>query len=730
MAEVTSSRAAGERWGHLSELLIALTQAETCGAALASAVDALAAAFPGAAVEVRESGGAPRGLRCLSVPLSSRAGLVLRAERAEPFEEGDDLLVAAAARALDVALERITAADTERSLRRSLTHQRMLLDHLGRIERAIVDRVPLSEVLQDVCEAAAALLGDEVSALRLVDPDDQGAMVMVAEVGVPETALLASRTPVSEGISGRAVADGELVISDDYRRSDAARAPLLAGGITSAMSAPVFGGGRVIGALTVATGRPRGPYTEEERAVLVALAAHAGLALNDARTLDALHATLRDALRAATHDPLTNLPNRAILFQHLDEAIRLRRPGASVSVLVVDLDRFKAVNDSLGHDTGDEVLREVATRLRRSVRPTDLVARLAGDEFVVVCPGLHGEIDAIGLADRIANELSRPIAAGGHDVIVTCSVGISHGDGDDIAGDQLLRDADMAMYRAKERGADRIEVFGGSLRSAVRARLDVEHALRGALGRGELRLEYQPVVDPHGRTTTVEALLRWDHADRPTSPAEFIPIAEETGLIVPIGAWVLRTACAQIASWRRSEPSLSDVRAAVNVSMRQFAHDDFVTSVADTLAATGLDPAALCLEVTESMLLDDVSHAVRTLLGLKDLGVAIAIDDFGTGYSSLANLRRFPVDVLKIDRSFVEHLASEPEESAILAAVAELGRALGVAIVAEGVETEAQLAELQRLGITSWQGYLFSRPKPAEDLLGWLRDRAPAALAG
>jgi len=455
-----------------------------------------------------------------------------------------------------------------------------------------------------------------------------------------------------------------------------------------------------------------------------------GIVLSSIRLTRPVQALRHHAMR----DPLTGLPNRGELTERLADALQTLRDGESIGLLFCDLDHFKVVNDSLGHPAGDELLREVADRFRSCLRTGDTVARLGGDEFVVLV-GSSSDADEVAgrLAERILRTVGRPVLlTSGHQVTPSLSIGIRTNDDRDADPALLISDADAAMYEAKSNGRSGAAAFDPAMRQAALDRLVADTELRRAIDEGELRCAFQPEIDLQtGALFSLEALVRWQHPERGLlGPAAFMDVAECTGLIVPIGAWVLRTACAQIASWRRSEPSLSDVRAAVNVSMRQFAHDDFVTSVADTLAATGLDPAALCLEVTESMLLDDVSHAVRTLLGLKDLGVAIAIDDFGTGYSSLANLRRFPVDVLKIDRSFVEHLASEPEESAILAAVAELGRALGVAIVAEGVETEAQLAELQRLGITSWQGYLFSRPRPAEDLLGWLRDRAPAALAG
>ncbi|HVM09767.1 MAG TPA: EAL domain-containing protein [Acidimicrobiales bacterium] len=752
------------RWVNLSEFITNVSAARSERDAMRVAVERAAASFVGAVAAivdrdgVVESCGVPDvvpvdGLpallegvdaaHSLEIPgigechalvarVAARPHAVLLVARpAEPFTRKDVVLLRSMGRALSLTLGLVSALEEERALRESLQERQALLERLARIQRSIVHRAPLQEVLQAICEGAAALTGDEVVGLRLVDPDDPDRLVLVADVGVPDDVRAAiARQKLSEGVGGRAVLEERLVVADDYSRTEFALPAFQKTGLGAAMAAPVIEGRRVVGSLTVATYARNRRYSQAEQEALLAFAEHASLALNDARTVDALHSTLRDALHSATHDPLTGLPNRSILFEHLEEVLSARRGDDGIAVLFIDLDRFKAVNDSLGHDIGDRVLVAVARRLRSAVRPVDLVARLAGDEFVVVCSGLHGEVDAIGLADRISHEVSSPIALPGRDVIVTASIGIAQTGDADLTADQLLRDADMAMYRAKERGSDRIEVFGGSLRSAVRARLDLEHALRQAIMREEFRIVYQPVVDlSDGRPQSLEALVRWEHAGRLISPADFIPVAEETGLIVPIGGWVLREACEQVAHWRRISPLLAGIGVAVNVSMRQFADEAFVGVVAETLDATGLEPAALSLEVTESMLLDDVDHGIRTLRDLKDLGVRLAIDDFGTGYSSLAYLRRFPVDILKIDRSFVEHLGSEPEEGAVLAAIVALGNALGLGVVAEGVETGLQVDELRRLGIEGAQGYYFARPARADEARPWVERALSVELA-
>ena len=675
----------------------------------------------------------------LAAPVAASPGAVLVIARDRPeFELEDVVLVRGMARALSLTIGLLATLDEERELRQSLQERQALLERLAQIQRSIVHRAPLTDVLRAVCQGASALTGDEVVGLRLLDPDDAERLVMVADFGIEEASRpLLARSKLTEGVGGRAVLEERLVVADDYAAFPFAHEHFVHDGLQAAMAAPVLEGRRVIGSLTVATYRAGRRYSKAEQEALLAFAEHASLALNDARTVEALHSTLRDALLQATHDPLTGLPNRSILFEHLEELFRLHRPDIpggsiedSVALLFIDLDRFKAVNDSLGHDVGDRVLVTVANRLRSAVRPSDLVARLAGDEFVVVCSGLHGQVDALGLADRIAREVAVPIAVAGRDVVVTASIGIAQlSSGSPMTADQLLRDADMAMYRAKERGSDRVEVFGRNLRSEVRERVDLEHALRRAILREEFRIEYQPIVELHtGTTLGVEALLRWEHDGRLVPPANFIRVAEETGLIVPIGGWVLRSACEQVAMWR-SLPGLEDLSVSVNVSMRQFEDDAFVDGVTESLAATGLDAQALWLEVTESMLLDDVEQGIATLRRLRERGVRLAIDDFGTGYSSLSYLRRFPVNALKIDRSFVEHLEDDPVQGVILEAIVTLGQALAMTVVCEGIETAAQLREIHRLGMHAAQGYHLAPPLSPAAALSWLRERDAAGVA-
>ncbi len=423
---------------------------------------------------------------------------------------------------------------------------------------------------------------------------------------------------------------------------------------------------------------------------------------------------------AYLHDSLTGLPNRTLFTYRLAYALaRGRGKLGSVAVLVLDLDRFKAINDALGHEIGDEVLVSVAGRLVDADGTAEIIARLGGDEFLVLFDGDGAEADAVAFAGRALEALSAPIVAGTSEVFITASIGIALTSTTVREATPLLSNADAAMYQAKARGGGTTEVFGEAMRVTVLDRLTTEHSLHRALERSELRLFYQPVVEISvGRAIAVEALIRWDHPEQGlVVPNRFIPVAEETGLIIPIGAWVLAEACEQLKAWEDIDARGLGTAVAVNLSARQIDHPDLVDTVAQILARTGLAPANLTLEITESALMNDAAGALGVLRALKDLGVSLAIDDFGTGYSSLSYLQRFPLDILKVDKTFVDELGLNPEGSEIVTAVINLAHALGLQVIAEGVETEVQLEELQRLGCDFAQGYLFSRPVPAADLL-------------
>jgi diguanylate cyclase (GGDEF)-like protein/PAS domain S-box-containing protein len=416
---------------------------------------------------------------------------------------------------------------------------------------------------------------------------------------------------------------------------------------------------------------------------------------------------------AALHDTLTGLPNRALFHDRLGLALRrTERRSGSVAVLFCDLDRFKIVNDSLGHDAGDRLLVDVAHRISAALRPADTVARFGGDEFTILCEDIAGEIEAATIAQRIVDVFREPFLLEDGEVFLATSLGIAIARGGDERAEDLIRDADAAMYRAKERGKGRYEIFDEAMRADAVARLETESALRRALERGELRLHYQPQIDlATGAISGFEALVRWEHPVRGLlGPAAFIPLAEETGLIVGIGEWVLREACTEARRWPQP------LMLAVNLSARQLAQPDLVAMVRRALAETGTDPSTLCLEITESAVMESGAATTAQLRALKSLGVQLAIDDFGTGFSSLAHLRRFPVDVLKVDGTFVAGLGREPQDASIAAAVISLAHALGLKTVAEGVETEQQLAILEELGCDLGQGYLFGRPLPPDEV--------------
>ena len=419
----------------------------------------------------------------------------------------------------------------------------------------------------------------------------------------------------------------------------------------------------------------------------------------------------------AYHDSLTQLSNRAHFDEQLNRAIARvqRHPAQRFAVMYLDFDRFKLVNDSLGHRAGDELLVNVGRRLRNMLRPTDVLARLGGDEFAILVEDLVRQRDAIDLAERVHRELEKPIKLGAMDVTVSASIGITFSTNNYQSSDQIVRDADIAMYKAKSRGKAQYAVFDSSLHRHVAEQLQLEQELRRALGQGQLMLEYQPICTLKDRKLTgFEALVRWNHPERGLlEPASFIPVAEETGLIVPLGNWVLFEACRQLGQWR-SIRNGSEINMSVNVSSLQLTHPDFVSQVGNALQAAELRPSQLTLEVTESVLMNGIENAVTTLTGLRQMGVTLSIDDFGTGYSSLSYLATLPIDALKIDRSFIDRMSRDGEGSEIVKAIFKLGQALSKQVYAEGIETSAQLALLQELGCEFGQGFLLSRPVGAE----------------
>jgi len=436
---------------------------------------------------------------------------------------------------------------------------------------------------------------------------------------------------------------------------------------------------------------------------------------------------------AAFHDSLTNLPNRALLADHLRLAIERsrRRDDHLFGVLFLDLDRFKTLNDSLGHAAGDRLLVEVARRLERCSRPTDTVARLGGDEFAVLLDGLESQYDAVRVAERVQEEVVRPFYLGGHEVYTAASIGITlstHGYDDP---ENVLRDADTAMYRAKEKGKARYELFDAEMHADALARLRLENDLRRAVEHREFDVYYQPIVAlSTGRLSGFEALVRWRHPERGlVMPSEFIPLAEETRIIADIGEFVLRESCRQLSEWRELLSSHHSLTISVNLSSKQLTKPGLVESVRQILRETGLPPQCLKLEITESAVMDNAESAATLLTQLRSLGLQLSIDDFGTGYSSLSYLHRFPVDTLKIDRSFVSRMGEDGENAEIVRTIVTLASNLGMTVIAEGVETEQQHAQLEALTCAYGQGYLYSKPVDAESALSLIRQNQSAPLS-
>ncbi len=421
----------------------------------------------------------------------------------------------------------------------------------------------------------------------------------------------------------------------------------------------------------------------------------------------------------AYYDPLTNLPNRRLFHDRLGVAIaHAKRSDEKLAVMFVDLDRFKRINDTLGHDVGDVLLQEVAERLLSVVREDDTVSRMGGDEFTLLLTGLDEPDRVVACARRITELMAEPVPAGDQELIVSCSIGISiyPNDGGDI--EELVKNADTAMYRAKEAGRNNYQLYSPAMNARSMEHLAMELSLHKALEREELEVYYQPLLGgDNGQLMGAEALIRWNHPELGrVPPADFIPLAEETGVIVPIGEFVLRQACRQIKLWQ--EQGRGEINVSVNVSACQFRQEDFVQSVAGVLEEEAIDSSLLTLELTESMLVDDALENIQTMTALRKMGLNLAIDDFGTGYSSLSYLRRFPVNKLKIDRAFVRDIADNEEDASIVSAVIALGHSLGLEVVAEGVESEAQLTMLRQNDCDLIQGFLYSEPVDAESFEG------------
>ncbi|HET9153319.1 MAG TPA: EAL domain-containing protein [Solirubrobacterales bacterium] len=599
----------------------------------------------------------------------------------------------------------------EAELQRALSQQAVVA-RLG--ERALQDGDP-----QELMEIATELIRkvEAIHSACIWELDRDGRRLNL-RAGLEEAAIGAGRrvSASRDSHAGAALDTGTHAVVGDWEQETRHTMPpvLRAFGAASSLAVVIDGKTRPFGVLDVhATERHRFsakdvPFVQAAANVLA----------------DAIERHNADqALRyRVLHDALTGLPNRLSFVDSLGESLgRAAISGSPVGILFLDLDHFKLINDSLGHHAGDALLRAVAPRLRSHLRPGDIVARFGGDEFGILIDRLADEGEAMAIADRVAAAFAQPFGIDGVEHFVSASIGVAVAGGSGerpVNAELLIRDADAAMYRAKEGGRSRSVLFDAEMRAAAMKRLEIERDLRQALDRDELALYYQPVVNLRSSEIDgLEALVRWRHPERGMlDPAEFVSIAEDSGMIEPIGRWVQERACRQALTWQQLRPDARPFDVAVNLSARQAAHRDLPSVVEEVLARTGLDPIHLRLEITESVLVDESATAISSLEALSELGVRLVLDDFGTGYSSLAYLNRFPFDALKIDRSFVEALGIEQEATAIVEAIIGMARGLSLEVIAEGVESEVQLSELQRLGCDYAQGHLFHAAMPEREV--------------
>ena len=578
----------------------------------------------------------------------------------------------------------------------------------------------LDTLIDEVVTTVAATLELELCAVWQLRPGEQ-ALNLVSSTGFHSS--LPRRASMSAATGTRAAyvlsTQKPVVVENLGTETRFAREKLLLdNGVVSGVSLIIEGPEQPFGMLGAHSRKER-DFNADEVNFLVAISNLVSAAVDR-------HHEEELSRHAALHDPLTGLPNRTLALDHLALALgRRQRHDVSVAALMLDLDRFKVINDSLGHAAGDELLLALAARLRDSLRPGDTIARLGGDEFVVICEVAGGTFEIIALAERMAAAVCRPFGLKSGDHFVSASIGIAVSMTTEDTPESLIRDADAAMYRAKQRGPGRHELFDATMRSQVLRRLQTEIELRRALEREELRVYFQPIFDlVSGNPFAIEALVRWEHPRHGLlPPLRFIPIAEETGLIAELGRRVLEQACRRGAEFQQRFGIPLQVY--VNTSGRQIENPLFPEEVAGINENSELLPGTLKLEVTESVLIEGTDASTTVLLKLHEQGLGLVLDDFGTGYSSLSQLKQFPLDAIKIDRSFTDRLASNDQDRAIVKAVIEMSRALDISVVAEGVETEAQLQQLRLLGCEQVQGYLLCRPLPAADIATFLGERFP-----
>ncbi len=653
-------------------------------------------------------------------------------------EEGaftDDLveLLARLAENVSFALDNFDRADEKARSEQQKERLTRMFAALSATNEAIMRAKSRSQLFGLVCEAAANGGKFTSTSIAMANPDSDffDIVAVAGPRAEPTRKVRASHNaahPEGRGLSGTAFRSRQACISNDYlndNRISTFHAVIRNDGAKSGAAFPLLVNGQAAGIMLFLSAE-KDTFTPEFAELLQRLADNVSFALeNFARADEKTEADARIEY-LASHDSLTSLPNRETFNDLLHHAIEAAgRYQRSFAVLFIDLDRFKIINDSLGHDAGDVLLVEVGNRLRQTLRSSDVVARLGGDEFVVILEETAEKEDVERIAGNLLSVLSRPMQLSGHECHTTASIGVAMFPADGTDVHTLTKNADMAMYLAKEDGKNNFRFFSKAAKMQSIERLTLETSLRHALERNQFSLHYQPKVDlATGQVTGVEALLRWTHPERGLlPPAQFIPLAEETGLIVPIGRWVLKEACAQNMAWQRR--GLRPVSMAVNLSPRQFVDENLLHDIDEALAASGMSPVLLQLEVTESMMMRNVARAIEVLDTIQSRGIRLAIDDFGTGYSSMSLMKQFPIDTIKIDRSFVRDLPDDTEDRAIAQAIISMGKALGMTIVAEGVETVEQREFLRSHGCDEMQGYLFSRPVAPEQLAELLR---PAPL--
>ncbi len=603
-----------------------------------------------------------------------------------------------------------------------MVHEEKLSSVLSEFARTLATDFPIQAILDHLVERIVEVLPITGAGVTLISVGVAPHYVAASD----EFALVCEQlqTEIGEGPCLLAFDTGKAVTVANLGAED--RFPLFTpaarnAGLAAVFTFPLHHGDKRLGALDLYRDVP-GELDAPALAAAQTLADVATAYLLNARAREEALSTTERFRHDSLHDPLTGLPNRLLLQQRLEHAAqRARRSRTDAAILFADLDRFKAVNDTYGHQVGDELLLAVARRLAALVRPGDTLARVSGDEFVFLCEDLHSPDDVVLLARRIEEAFGRPFPVAGRELSVTASVGVAFaGPGGDIS-DELVVKADIAMYRAKRRGGAGHHII--DLREALQSsnRDSLETDLQVAFAHGDLELAYQPIVcSSTGRISGVEALLRWTHPSRgKVSPLLMVQVAEQSELIIDIGAWVLERACSDRAQWLVDEPD-TPLDLAVNVSARQLMSRDFVATVQRALSQSGMDPHSLVLEMTETIFIEDGEQATAALREISALGVRLALDDFGTGFSSLSYLRRLPIDIVKVDQGFIADIGQASTGGAIVAAVTHLAHVLGLAVIAEGVETEEQRDEITVIGCDFAQGYFFARPMPAAGIGEWL----------